>query len=237
MVAGLCRNKQRTLNNAGLEGKQKTALEGRGSQRSSYRLSADEAEGGTSPCRDGGTVTALFPRPGRFSPASVPQYRMLVARTGRAWQGLLPRPAQSSPAAPEGVGKECILLLRERLENFRARKGFRCPISTPISNEEASNSHISISTSSAHPTRAEQEIVFPMSQKHEIPQEQIKKKKKTHPKNPPAPPPAGTFCKAKKVHIRTATNPAIRAFTQDTGQHQIPCFQFSPKLWVHFMHP
>lgn len=46
---------------------------------------------------------------------------------------------------------------------------------------------VSISTSSAHPPRAKQEMVFPMSQKLEIPQDLKKKKKK--------PLPAGTFCK------------------------------------------
>lgn len=157
MVAGRCRNKQRTVNNKVLEGKQKTPCKqvskpgthsaGRQEKRahpSSYRLSADKAEGGTSACREGGTVTMLFPRLGHFSPARVPWDRMLVARTDWAWQGLLPRPAQSLPTAPEGEGREgkdCILLLRGRLQMLTTRNSFQCPISTPISTEEASTSH------------------------------------------------------------------------------------------------
>lgn len=152
-VAGHCRNKQRTLNKEVLEGKQKTPCkqvskpdtcctgrQERRAQPSSYQLSVDDAEGGTSACRDSGTVTMFFPRPGHLHPARVPWDRILVARIACAWQGLLPRPVQSLPTAPEGDGrggKVCILLLRGRPQMLTTRKGFQYPISTPISNEEA----------------------------------------------------------------------------------------------------
>lgn len=154
MVAGRCRNKQRTLNNKVLEGKQKTPCKqvskpgtcsaGRQEKRaqpSSYQISVDKAEAETSACKDSGTVTVLFPRSEDFSPARVPWDRMLVARTDWALQGLLPRPVQSLPTAPKGAGKNCILLLRGRLQMLTTRKGFQCPISAPISNEGASTSH------------------------------------------------------------------------------------------------
>lgn len=116
-----------------------------------------------------------------------------MARTDWAWLGLLPRPTQSLPTAPEGEGREgndCILLLRGRFTNAHNKE--RLPaahfyrhlfqMKKPLFHT------VSISTSSTHPTRAEQNTVFPRSEKLEFPQE-LKTNKSLS---------AGTFCKDKE---------------------------------------
>ena len=156
----------------------------------------------------------LFPRPGHFSPTKSPGTGCWWPRQiglGRVCYQGLPT-AYPQPLREKGEkGGTVSYYLEGGYTRSQQGKASCTPflhlyqMKTPLLHT------VSISTSSTHPTRAEQEMVFPMSQKLEIPQDlkkKIKKKKKSLS--------AGTFCK-ESLAPRTCKN--IKSLVSNSHQN------------------
>lgn len=181
MVAGRCKNEERALNNKVLEGKQKTP----GKQVSKPGThGAERQEKRAQPAVTGSLQMRVKEEP---LPAGT------VGQSLHSYQGLdtsvLPESPETGCWQPgqTGLGRVCCQgLPRAYLQPLREKgrtvsyyleggdkekqgKASSAPFLHLHQMKKPLLYTVSISTSSAHPTRAEQEMVFPMSQKLEIP--------------------------------------------------------------------